>query len=41
MYLRRDPLAAVVAMFNLLLALFHQLHPDADPTQMSIAEFSL
>ena len=34
-------LAAVVAMFNLLLTLFHQLHPDADPTQMSIAEFSL
>ncbi len=34
-------LAAVVAMFNLLLTLFHQLHPEADPTQMSIAEFSL
>jgi hypothetical protein len=34
-------LAAVVAMFNLLLTLFHQLHPAADPTQMSIAEFSL
>ena len=34
-------LAAVGAMFNLLLTLFHQLHPDADPTQMSIAEFSL
>jgi hypothetical protein len=34
-------LAAVVAMFNLLLTLFHQLHPEADPWQMSIAEFSL
>ena len=34
-------LAAVVAMFTLLLRLFHQLHPEADPTQMSIAEFSL
>ena len=34
-------LAAVGAMFNLLLTLFHQLHPDADPRQMSIAEFSL
>lgn len=34
-------LAAVGAMFNLLLTLFHQIHPDADPTQMSIAEFSL
>jgi hypothetical protein len=34
-------LAAVAAMFNLLLTLFHQLHPDADPAQMSIAEFSL
>ena len=34
-------LAAVAALFNLLLSLFHQLHPDADPAQMSIAEFSL
>ena len=34
-------LASVVAMFNVLLSLFHQLHPDADPFQMSIAEFSL
>jgi len=28
-------------MFNVLLTLFHHLHPDADPFQMSIAEFSL
>jgi hypothetical protein len=34
-------LAAVCGMFNLLLTLFHELHPDADPAQMSIAEFSL
>ena len=34
-------LAYVVAMFNILLGLFHQLHPDADPFQMSIAEFAL
>ena len=34
-------LASVVAMFNVLLSLFHQIHPDADPFQMSIAEFSL
>lgn len=34
-------LASVVAMFNVLLTLFHQAHPDADPFQMSIAEFSL
>jgi hypothetical protein len=34
-------LAAVGAMFNLLLTLFHHLHPAADPAQMSIAEFSL
>jgi hypothetical protein len=33
-------LAAVAAMFNLLLTLVHQRHPDANPTQMSIAEFS-
>jgi len=29
------------AMFNVLLDLFHFIHPDADPHQMSIAEFSL
>jgi hypothetical protein len=34
-------LASVVAMFNVLLTLFHRFHPDADPSQMSIAEFSL
>jgi len=34
-------LAGVVAMFNVLLALFHRLHPEADPYQLSIAEFSL
>ena len=34
-------LASVVALLNVLLSLFHQLHPDADPLQMSIAEFSL
>ena len=34
-------LAWLVAMFKVLLSLFHQLHPDADPFQMSIAEFSL
>jgi hypothetical protein len=34
-------LAFVGAMFNVLLDLFHQLHPVADPFQMSIAEFSL
>ncbi len=34
-------LASVVAMFHVLLTLFHRLHPDADPFQMSIAEFSL
>jgi len=28
-------------MFNVLLDLFHAIHPDADPYQMSIAEFSL
>lgn len=32
---------AFTAMFNLLLALFHPLHPEADPFQMRIAEFSL
>lgn len=34
-------LAAVVALFNVLLTLFHRLHPDADPLRVSIAEFSL
>ena len=34
-------LAYVTAMFNVLLAVFHQLHPEADMYQMSIAEFSL
>lgn len=34
-------LACVTALFNVLLRLFHQLHPNADPFQMSIAEFSL
>jgi len=34
-------LAYVTAMFNILLDLFHHLHPEADPFQMSIAEFSL
>src|SRR5215831_11100763 len=34
-------LAAVGVMFNVLLALFHSLHPDADRWQISIAEFSL
>ncbi len=34
-------LAYLAAMFNMLLTLFHQLHPDADPYKISIAEFSL
>jgi hypothetical protein len=34
-------LAYLAAMFNILLTLFHQLHPDADPFTLSIAEFSL
>ena len=34
-------LASATALFNVLLALFHQLNPTADPYQMSIAEFSL
>jgi hypothetical protein len=33
--------ACVSAVFNILLGLFHDLHPDAHPMQMSIAEFSL
>jgi len=34
-------LAYMAAMFNVLLDLFHLVHPDADPYQLSIAEFSL
>ncbi len=34
-------LAYTMTMFNVLLALYHQLHPDAPPHKMSIAEFSL
>jgi hypothetical protein len=34
-------LAYVVAMFNILLELFHWRYPEADPFKMSIAEFSL
>jgi hypothetical protein len=34
-------MAYTAAMFNVLLALFHQLHPDAPSHQLSIAEFSL
>ncbi len=34
-------LAFVSAMFNVLLDLFHRLHPEANPFRMSIAEFSL
>lgn len=34
-------LAYVSAMFNVLLDLFHSLHPEADPYKISIAEFSL
>jgi hypothetical protein len=34
-------LAYMAAMFNVLLDLFHLLHPESDPYQLSIAEFSL
>ena len=34
-------LAYITAMFNILLDLFHKLHPEADPFKISIAEFSL
>jgi len=34
-------LAYTVAMFNICLTLFHQLHPDESIFKMSIAEFSL
>ena len=37
----RARLAFTTAMFNVCLELFHQLHPEALPFQMSIAEFSL
>jgi hypothetical protein len=34
-------LAYTAAMFNILLTLYHRLHPDEAPHKMSIAEFSL
>ena len=34
-------LASVVALFHVLLTLFHQLYPDADPLRISIAAFRL
>jgi hypothetical protein len=34
-------LAFISAMFNVLLDLFHRLHPMSDPYKMSIAEFSI
>jgi hypothetical protein len=34
-------MAYVSAMFNILLDIFHNIHPDTDPYKMSIAEFSL
>ena len=34
-------LAYTVAMLNVCLALFHQLHPEESPFKMSLAEFSL
>jgi len=34
-------LGLVAAMFNVLHAVFHELHPDASPFKLSIAEFSL
>jgi hypothetical protein len=34
-------LASVGVMFNVLLDVFHDLHPEADSMQMSIAQFSL
>lgn len=34
-------LAYTAVMFNVLLTLYHQLHPDVVPHKMSIAEFSL
>ena len=34
-------LAYMAVMFNVLLSLYHQLHPEQPPHKMSIAEFSL
>jgi len=34
-------LAFVTAMFNVLVGLFHQIHPQADVLKISIAEFAL
>ena len=34
-------LACATALFNVLLSLFHQFYPSADPFQLSIAPFSL
>jgi hypothetical protein len=34
-------MAFAAAMFNVLLDLFHQLHPKSPAHKMSIAEFSL
>lgn len=34
-------LAYTLAMFNVCLKLFHQLHPDESPFKMSMAVFSL
>jgi len=34
-------LASMVALFNVLLTLFHQVHPDADPGKMSNAARSI
>jgi hypothetical protein len=39
-YIQARP-AFVSAMFNVLMDLFHTIHPDADPYKMCIAEFSL
>jgi hypothetical protein len=33
--------ACLVALLHVLLTVLHRLHPEADPAQMSIAEFSL
>jgi len=41
MYSLQARLAYVSAMFNVLLDLFHTIHPDANPYQMSFVEFSL
>lgn len=34
-------LAYTMMMFNVLLALYHEIHPDAPSGKMCIAEFSL